>query len=129
MPFVGNDSQWPVVVDEFSGIPTLEDVELYNVRRLERLACGEPHVQVVHSRSGVRMPDGCRELIADFDVTHREEQRRFVAGVALVVSSPVLRFMLALLYRLKPAVYPRKPCATIDEARRWACTVLTGTTR
>jgi hypothetical protein len=120
LPIVGNDSLWPVVVETTSGQLTDEDVQRYNARRAQRLLRAEKHVQILEAVQAMRMSSRHRKTIADFDARHREEQRRYLAGVALVTSSALLRLVLAAIYRLTPAVCPRKPCGSVAEATSWA---------
>jgi broad specificity phosphatase PhoE len=120
MPLFQNDSQWPIVVDAIVGEPTDEDIGTYNARRAERLTRAERHVQVIDGRGGVRMSTRHRRMIADFDAKNREAQRRYLAGVALVASSAVLRVILQVIYRVTPSVFPRRPCRSLDEATSWA---------
>ena len=120
MPLPWDDSQWPLVVDTFSQHPTDEDIQDYNARRAERLARAERHVQVIDGRSGVRMSPRHRGMIAAFDDLNGESQRRYLAGVAVVTTSAVLRIVLRGIYRLTPSVCPRRPCGSLAEAASWA---------
>ena len=115
-----DDSQWPIVVDTMIGEPTDDEIRGYNARRAQRLARAERHAQVVDGRAGVRMSTRHRRMIAEFDEENREAQRKYVAGVALVVSSAVLRVLLKAIYRVTPSVFPRMPSRSIDEATSWA---------
>ena len=115
-----DDSQWPIVVDTMIGMPTDEDIRGYNARRAERLARAERHAQVMDGRAGMRMSARHRQMIADFDEEHRDAQRRYVAGVALVVSSAFLRVLLNVIYCVTPSVFRRRPCRSIEEATLWA---------
>ena len=124
MPLLQDDSQWPIVVDAVVGEPGDEDIGSYNARRAERLARAERHVQVIDGRSGVRMLPRHRRMIAEFDARNREAQRRYLAGVALVASSGLLRAVLKVIYRVRPSVFPRRPCGSLDEAASWARALL-----
>ena len=115
-----DDSQWPLVVDVFSQQPTDDDIRDYNARRAERLARAERHAQLIDGRAGVRMSRRHRRIIAAFDAQNRKSQKRYLAGVALVTTSPVLRIVLQTIYRLTPSVCPRKPCESVAEANSWA---------
>jgi broad specificity phosphatase PhoE len=115
-----DDSQWPIVVDTMIGEPTDEDIRGYNARRAERLARAQRHAQVMDGRAGARMSARHRQMIADFDEEHRDAQRRYLAGVALVVSSAFLRVLLNVIYRVTPSVCPRRPSRSIEEATSWA---------
>jgi len=126
MHLVHDDSQWPVVLDAVIGEPTDEDIRSYNARRAERLSRAERHVQVMDGRRGVRMSPGHRKMIAEFDAQNRDAQRRYLAGVALVTTSMVLRVILRAIYRVTPSVCPRRPCRSLDHARLWAQSVLHG---
>ena len=124
MPLVQDDSQWPVVVDALIGEPSDEDLRSYNARRAERLSRAERHVQVMDGSSGVRMSPRHRTMIAEFDTQNRDAQRRYLAGVVLVTKSFVLRAALRAIYQLTPSACPRKPCKSLDAAKRWARSVL-----
>jgi hypothetical protein len=115
-----DDSQWPIVVDTMIGVPTDDEIREYNARRAERLARAERHAQVMDGRAGVRMSARHRRMIADFDQENREAQRRYVAGVGLVVSPAALRLLLNAIYRVTPSAFPRRPCRSIEEATLWA---------
>jgi hypothetical protein len=124
MPLLRDDSQWPVVVDTSLGQLADDDLRRYNEARAERLARAERHVQVMDGRGGVRMTPRHRKMIGDFDRRHRDAQRRYLAGVAMVTTSPLLLLLLTAIYRLTPAVYPRKACRSFDEAASWAGSLL-----
>jgi broad specificity phosphatase PhoE len=119
-----DDSQWPIVVDAVIGEPTDDEIRGYNARRAERLARAERHAQVIDGRAGVRMSTRHRRMMAEFDEQNREAQRRYVAGVALVVSSGVLRVLLRAIYQATPSAFPRKACRSIEEATSWARSLL-----
>ena len=120
MSLLRDDSRWPVVVDAPRGQLTDNDLRHYNETRGERLARAERHVQVMDGRSGVRMSSRHRGMIVAFDRQNREAQRRYLAGVALVTTSPALRVLLTAIYRLTPSVCPRKAFKNLDEATFWA---------
>ena len=124
MPLIQDDSHWPVVVDAMIGEPSDDDVRSYNARRAERLSRAERHVQVMDGRSGVRMSLRHRTMISEFDTQHRDAQRRYLAGVALVTTSIVLRAVLRAIYRVTPSVCPRQPCSSLDHAKSWARSML-----
>jgi hypothetical protein len=124
MSLLRDDSRWPMVVDTSTGHLADEDVRRYNDARAERLARAERHVQVMDGRSGRRMMPRHRRMIAAFDRQNRDAQQSYLAGVALVTTSPVLRIVLTAIYRLTPSVCPRKACRSLDEAAAWAQGVL-----
>jgi hypothetical protein len=124
MPLIGDDSLWPVVVETSSGEVTDDDIRGYNARRAERLSRGERHAQVMDGRNGMRLSRSHRRMIAEFDSQHRKEQRRYLAGIALVTTSARLRAILTAIYWLTPAVCPRRPCGSLDEATSWARVML-----
>jgi hypothetical protein len=124
MPIAGNDSLWPVVLETTSGQLTDEDIQRYNERRAERLLRSEKHVQIMEAGQAMRMSSCHRKMIADFDAKHREEQRRYLAGIALVTTSVLLRAVLKAVYRLTPAVCPRRPCGSVEAATSWAHSLL-----
>ncbi len=106
--------------DAITGEPSDDDIGTYNARRAERLARAERHVQVIDGRRGARMSTRHRRMIAEFDAKNREAQRRYLAGVALVASSAILRAILKGIYRVTPSAFPRRPCQSLDEATSWA---------
>ncbi len=120
MPLLRDDSRWPVVLDTSLGQLADEDLQRYNAARAERLARAERHVQVVDGRGGVRMTSRHRKMIDDFDEQNRDAQQRYLAGVAMVMTSPLLRGLLTAIYRLRPSVCPRRACRSLDEATSWA---------
>ena len=124
MPLVQDDSQWPVVVDAVIGELSDEDLRSYNARRAERLSRAERHVQVMDGSSGVRMSPRHRKMIAEFDTRNRDAQRRYLAGVALVTPSVVLRAVLRAIFQLTASACPRRPCKSLDAAKTWARSVL-----
>jgi hypothetical protein len=126
MPLLRDDSRWPMVVDTSSGHLSDEDIRRYNATRAERLARRERHFQVMDGRSGVRITPRHREMITAFDIQNREAQQRYLAGVALVTSSPALRIFLMAFYRLTRSAYPRRACRSLDEAVAWGRNVLGG---
>ena len=113
-----------MVVETTSGQLTDEDVQRYNARRAARLLRAEKHVQILEAVQAMRMSSCHRKMIADFDTKHREEQRRYLAGLALVTTSALLRAVLVAIYRLTPAICPRKPCGSVEEATSWAHSLL-----
>lgn len=129
MPLLRDDSRWPVVVDTSLGQLVDEDLQRYNDVRAERLARAERHVQLMDGSGGARMTPRHRKMIGDFDRQNRDAQRRYLAGVAMVTASPMLRVLLTAIYQVTPSAYPRKAFRSLDEAASWAGSLLRDSSR
>ncbi|MCA9608982.1 MAG: hypothetical protein KC619_25450 [Myxococcales bacterium] len=120
MTYVADDEAWPLCVDTMSGHATDAEVERYNARRAQRLAREGPHVQIVDARGAERMNADQRRRIADFNRDHRDAQAAWVAGVAFISDSTVIRGVLQAIYWLHPPPYPTAVFDELDAAMRWA---------
>lgn len=61
-----------------------------------------------------------RKMFSEAEVRMQPQDKRFCAGTAIVLSSPVVRGVVTAVYWLTPPVYPYALCKTGPDAREWA---------
>ncbi len=120
MPYSANDDQWPVCVDRMSGQGTDADIRAYNEQRETRLAREQLHVQVIDATRGATLNGDLRRTIADFNAKNSAAQQRWVAGLALIGDSAIVRGILHAIYWVEPPPYPYAIFAERGEALAWA---------
>lgn len=61
-----------------------------------------------------------RKMFSEAETRMQPQDRRFCAGTAIVLSSPVIRGVVTAIYWLTPPVYPYTLCKSAEEARTWS---------
>lgn len=113
-------SNWPVVVHTVEGHLTTEEADAYIAdanRVFERRA---RHAVVLDSS---RSSTGSAEVRARSQrwlTEHRKELHQYCAGIALVLPSPVLRFVAMMVLVVARPPSPYVVCETLPEALEWA---------
>lgn len=110
-------SHWPVVHLLSIGANT-EEIELCRIKQLELLMSGNHRFSMVIEPRQAK--SGRRNLIFEWINQNQARVQKHCAGIALVMSSMLVRFMIssALLILRRPIAY--KACATFEDALAWA---------
>jgi hypothetical protein len=116
-----DDSQWPLLVVRFLGVPTTPQVEANLARQTAILERGERHA-ILYDASGMTGvgPAEQRHLQAAWLKQHDARLRELVLGVAFVIHSPVVRLAVSIVMHLRPMPSPYVMAATQGEAVAWA---------
>jgi hypothetical protein len=115
-----DESRWPIVVYTLEGV--LDDAELegYVEHGRRTLARGEPYVVVIDgSRVGPVSAYG-RFRGVQFSKENNDKLRTLCKGSAIVITSPLLRFIAMTMWVIAPMPMPYAVCATLEEALEWA---------
>jgi hypothetical protein len=115
-----DDSLWPLRVVRFVGVATLEQFDQYLEEAAEGLLRRERFVSIVDlTRGGVPTPE-LRQRQATWLQEHDALMREFQLGVAIVVTSPLIRLALSALFYFKALPVPYVVTARMSEAALWS---------
>jgi hypothetical protein len=115
-----DDSEWPILVVTFVGVPSAGDFAAYLAGLDERLARGVPYAVILDARHAGVQPGRQRQQQAEWMKQNKEQLQRYLRGCAFVFSSPLLRIVLQGIFYLQPLPSAWMICGTLEEARRWA---------
>ena len=114
-----DESRWPLVILTFDGVPTDAEFEAYLAQTLLLYARKQRHAYVVDTRKGGLLPRGQRQRQGEWLKEHKDLLALYSAGTAIVMTSSVLRFVLATIYLIQPPFVPTEIFATIEQATSW----------
>jgi hypothetical protein len=115
-----DESRWPIVVYTLEG--ALDDAELeafveHGRRQLDR---GQPYVVVIDGSRVGPVSAYARFRGVQWSKDNYDKLRTLCKGSALVITSPLLRFIAMTLWMLAPMPMPYAVCENLDEALAWA---------
>lgn len=101
------------------------DLEAF-IARLEALVNAQraPFAWVVMADAMLSTSAKQRKMFSEAETRMQPQDKRFCAGTAIVLSSPVIRGVVTAIYWLTPPVYPYTLCKSASEARVWSETKL-----
>lgn len=114
------EDQWPVVIHRSQGAPTAEQLDAYVRQATELLLRGQRHAVVMDASGLTNVTAYARMSKKDWLQQYERELRTHCAGTALVLSSPLHRFISATLMLFAPFPTPYKVFGTVEEAVEWA---------
>jgi hypothetical protein len=114
-----DDSQWPLLVVEFVGEPTLQQQDQYFSRTLTYLRRGEKFFSILDARRVRMMTADHRRNVAAFQLEHEALLRSQVLGCASIIDSPVMQLASSIIQFFKPPPYPHVTTRTLPEAASW----------
>jgi hypothetical protein len=114
-----DESRWPLVILAFDGIPTDKEFEAYLSQMLLFFHRRERHGYVVDTRRGGLLPRGQRQRQGEWLKEHKELITLYSTRTAIVMTSPVLRFVLATIYLIQPPFVPTEIFSTMEQATAW----------
>jgi hypothetical protein len=116
-----DDSLWPLLLVRFKGVPTTPQVEAYLAGMTSFLERGEPYVSLLDSSGMTGMgPAEQRHMQAAWLKQHDEKLRVLSQGTAFVITSPLVRLAVSVVFHIKPKQTPYLIAATLPEAAAWA---------
>ena len=116
-----DDSLWPLVHIRFLGVPSTPQVEAYLARMTGLLERGERHVNLMDSSGMTGMgPPEQRHLQAAWMKRHDATLRAQALGTAFVITSPLVRLAVSVVFHLKPMHSVYLIAASLPEAATWA---------
>ena len=60
-----------------------------------------------------------RKMMADYEQSYVDIDRRFNAGQAVIVSNPITRGFITAIYWMSPPIYPTRIVGSMSEALHW----------
>lgn len=115
--FEFDETSFPLVVATFRGPVTVEAVEAYFLR-LDACFRRRARFAIVFDIAGVEVPSpSVRKAFTDATGARGPSIARWFAGVAVVLTSAVLRGTVTAFGWIQPPEYPLVVVATLGEAR------------
>ncbi|WP_309895812.1 hypothetical protein [Archangium sp.] len=118
--FSFDESQWPLLVVKLTGEPSSLAFEDYLARSTQYLQRQERHVCVFDVSALQILSTEQRQRQVEWLKANEVLMSQTLLGVSYVVTSPVIRLTLGVIFHFKP---PRAPYAFhthLGEAREWA---------
>lgn len=115
-----DESRWPIVIHRTVGIPSDADVDAFIQRADAIMARGEPHVVVFESLKAGRATKHMRTKNLEWLRANQDDLASLCAGMALIIRSPTLRFVLSTVMLVWPNSLPHIVCGSESEALDWA---------
>ncbi len=116
-----DESRWPVVYATWPA-EALDDhafeVMVMTMSRYNKRA--QPYVVIHDARRAARPTPKQRAFAADRQKIDTEVARKWLRGVALVVSNPLIAGVVTAINWIAPAPYPQKTFSNIADAEAWA---------
>ena len=112
--------QWPIVLHVSEGSPTDAQYDAYVREATAILLRREPHVVIMDTTGLDQVSAYGRTFKKGWLEEYGELLRTHCLGTALVLSSPIMRFISSTLMLIRPFPTPYFVCETVHEARVWA---------
>jgi hypothetical protein len=114
-----DESLWPLLMVNYVGTPSPEQQEEYQARLSACLRRGEKYVSIIDTRSFTGIPAAQRQRMAQFLREHEELFRQVGLGTCLIITSPVVRLVVSVIFHLKPMPAPYYVAPTMQAALDW----------
>jgi hypothetical protein len=120
-----DDSLWPLLMVKFTGMPATAQVAAYLEQLTGYLERGERHVTLVDT-SGMTGagPSEQRQLQVEWMKRHEARLNEQLLGSAYVITSPLVRLSVSVIFFLKPMRQPYVITSTVPEAAAWTANLL-----
>ncbi|HLM47989.1 MAG TPA: hypothetical protein VK458_29265 [Myxococcaceae bacterium] len=112
-------SLWPLLLVRYVGSPSLEQQEEYQARLKACLQRGEKYVSIIDTRSFTGVSTEQRQRMAAFLKEHEELFRQVALGTCLVVTSPMVRLIVSVVFHLKTMPTPHYVAPSMPTALDW----------
>jgi hypothetical protein len=120
-----DEKRWPLVYAVWPGEPVSDEEFARMVDRMSSFSHkGEPFVVIHDARKAVRPSPKQRALAAERQKQDTEMTRRYLRGMALVVSNPIVAGVVTAINWIAPPPYPQKTFSKIAEAEEWVTRLL-----
>jgi hypothetical protein len=118
--FSFDESQWPLLVVKLTGEPSSLAFEDYLTRSTQYLQRQERHVCVFDVSALQILSSEQRQRQVEWLKANEVLMSRTLLGVSYVVTSPVVRLTLGVIFHFKPPPAPYAFHTHLREAREWA---------
>ena len=118
--FCFDESQWPLLEVRLTGEPSSLAFENYLFRSTQYLQRQERHVCVFDVSALQILSSEQRQRQVAWLKANEALMSRTLLGVSYVVTSPIVRLTLGVIFHLKPPAAPYAFHRNLDEARAWA---------
>ncbi len=116
-----DDSKWPRVYATWPSQQISDEEFEAMVKAMSALSDrGERYVVIHDARRAVRPTPKQRAFAAKSQKDNAERSRRFLAGTAIVVSSPLIASAVTAINWLAPPPFPQKTFSVLSAAEEWA---------
>ncbi|HSP77522.1 MAG TPA: hypothetical protein VLQ93_03275 [Myxococcaceae bacterium] len=112
-------SLWPLLLVGYVGTPSAEQMEEYLARLSACLRRGQKYVSIIDTRSFTGVPAEQRQRMARFLREHEELFRQVTLGTCLLVTSPMVRLIVSVVFHLKPMPAPYFIAPSMQAALDW----------
>ncbi|MFY0572830.1 hypothetical protein ACN28E_54620 [Archangium lansingense] len=114
-----DESLWPLLLVGYVGTPSAEQQEEYQARLSACLRRGEKYVSIIDTRSFVGIPMAQRQRMAEFLKEQEDLFRQVSLGTCLLITSPMVRLIVSVVFHLKPMPSPYYVAASMPAALDW----------
>ncbi|PTL77280.1 hypothetical protein [Vitiosangium sp. GDMCC 1.1324] len=121
-----DDSLWPLLILRMTREPSNQELEEYLDRSASFLRRGERHVVIADLLQGGMITAEQRRRQADWMLQHDRLLRETVLGNAFVMTSPILRLGLNILFYIRMPPCPYVVVSRLEPALVWAADRLEG---
>jgi hypothetical protein len=111
---------WPVVLHVSDGEATDAEVDAYIREATAILQRGEPHAVVMDASQVMQASPYARARKKAWLAEHEVLLRRHCVATAVVLRSPLLRFISSTLMLVRPFPTPYRVFDSVEEAVSWA---------
>jgi hypothetical protein len=116
-----DESRWPRVYVTWPGAALAdEDFEALVTEMSAFAARGKPYAIIHDARRAVRPTPKQRAFAAGVQKSDTDRTRRWLRGVAMVVSSPLIASVVTAINWITPPPYPQKIFSSLSDAETWA---------
>jgi len=117
MPYAVDDSRWPLVTARAIAYDPQTLEACY--RKIEELLARKRPFVVLFDLRGATSSSERRRRLQEFGERYAVEIERYLAGVALVASSPIERGFITAGLWLRSPTYPMRVFSTAIEGEAW----------
>ncbi|QRN98907.1 hypothetical protein JRI60_07710 [Archangium violaceum] len=122
--FTFDDSQWPLMVVRLTGELSSQDFESYLARASHYLQRQERHVCIFDVSALRLLSTEQRQRQVEWLKAHEVLIRQTLLGIVYVVTSPVVRLTMSVIFHFKPPSAPYTIVPDLGAAGAWAAACL-----
>ncbi len=115
-----DDSLWPLLIVTFEGPHTDAQFEEYLERHAGYLRRGEKYVALMDAQNAASPSLPQRKRQADWIRKHEDAIQAQQLGAVFVITSPLIRMALNVIYTMRPPPYPYAVVGDLNAAREWS---------
>jgi hypothetical protein len=115
-----DDSMWPLLNVTFTGASSNEEFEAYLATLTKYRKRKERYLTIFDSRVAAAPSLHQRQRQVEWLKSHESETRQLSLGSAFVITSPLIRLAMNIIYQLRPPPNPYHVVGDIEVARAWA---------